>query len=132
MVNANAGIHKIALRIGYVDLNETYSRICTTQLEVLPARHPYIRDYIQLPDATIQCGQTFTYEPHEFIDARKIHVNLWEAEEFLFYDEDKAIVFTKSHVVTGKHVGTHLVVIEDRTEDTELISYFLDLKVNCI
>lgn len=34
-------------------------------------------------------------------------------------------------MVTGRHVGVHLVVIEDRGEDSELTSYFLDLSVNC-
>lgn len=32
MVNANAGSYELALRIGYIDLDDTYSRICTTKL----------------------------------------------------------------------------------------------------
>lgn len=62
MVNVNAGSYKLALRIGYIDLDDTFSRTCTTKLQVEPARHPYIKDYIQLPDVAIECGQTFTYE----------------------------------------------------------------------
>ena len=131
--NAHQRRYEVALRLVYTDFEDTW-RQCTTSLIVKSSRTPGIKKSIQLPDQAVECGQTFSFNPKEYIEVRKVNVDLGEAEDFLAYEvnEDGLLIHSQEHVLTGKHVGVYLIVIQNRDADAVLTSYLMDLTVDCV
>ena len=68
------------------------------------------------------------------LDFKKVTVNLGDASDFLFYDigKDSVRIHSKEFVLTGRHIGNYLIIVQNRGSDTALTSYLYELTVNCV